>query len=85
MFEPHSRQEFSTELGQKKVSGQLNKVIQKLFSDNLIEHTIPDMPNHPARNSDSQNRVTGSWNYWYANKIESIFNLNDQNYGVPFM
>ena len=49
LSEPHSRQEISTALGQKKVSGQLNKIIQKLSSDNLIGHTIPDTPNHPAQ------------------------------------
>jgi len=60
MYEPHSRQEISTELGQKKVSGQLNKVIQKLFSDNLIEHTIPDTPNHPAQKFRLTERGNGS-------------------------
>jgi ATP-dependent DNA helicase RecG len=49
MSKPHSRKEISTALGQKKVSGQLNKIIQKLFSDRLIKHTIPDTPNHPAQ------------------------------------
>ena len=44
-----SRQDISTELRQKKVSGQLNKVIRKLIADKLIEHTIPEVPNHPAQ------------------------------------
>lgn len=44
-----SRQEISLALGQKKVSGQLNKVIQKLITNNLIERTIPEKPNHPAQ------------------------------------
>ena len=44
-----SRREISTVLGQKKVSGQLNIVIQKLISDALVERTIPESPNHPAQ------------------------------------
>lgn len=44
-----SRQEISIALGQKQVSGQLNKVIQKLITDRLIEPTFPDKPNHPVR------------------------------------
>jgi len=44
-----SRLELSEYLGQKKVSGQLNKIIQKLISDKLVERTIPDVPNHPAQ------------------------------------
>lgn len=43
-----SRQDISLALGQKKESGQLNKVIQKLIANNLIERTIPEKPNHPA-------------------------------------
>ena len=44
-----SRQGISLALGQKKVSGQLNKTIQKLIAHNLIERTIPEKPNHPAQ------------------------------------
>lgn len=44
-----SRQGISLALGQKKVSGQLNKIIQKLIAHNLIERTIPEKPNHPAQ------------------------------------
>lgn len=44
-----SRQDISIALGQKKVSGQLNKVVQKLIAGHLIERTIPDKPNHPAQ------------------------------------
>ncbi|MFV0398399.1 MAG: Fic family protein [Bacteroidales bacterium] len=44
-----SRQDISTGLGQKKVSGQLNKVIQRLIEQNLIARTIPEKPNHPAQ------------------------------------
>ena len=46
---PLSRQNLSLALGQKRVSGQLNKVILKLISDRLIERTIPENPNHPAQ------------------------------------
>lgn len=49
MIETQSRQEMSNALGQKKVSGQLNKVIQKLLEQRLIERTIPDIPNHPSQ------------------------------------
>lgn len=44
-----SRQDISTGLGQKKVSGQLNKVIQRLIEQNLIVPTIPEKPNHPTQ------------------------------------
>ncbi|MGL4331855.1 MAG: ATP-binding protein [Bacteroidales bacterium] len=49
MVEALSRQEISNALGQKKVSGQLNKVIQKLLEQRLVERTIPDTPNHPSQ------------------------------------
>jgi ATP-dependent DNA helicase RecG len=32
-------------LGQKEISGQLNKVIRVLLGDQTIEMTIPDKPN----------------------------------------
>ena len=32
-------------LGQKAVSGQLNKVIRALLSDGVVEYTIPEKPN----------------------------------------
>nr|WP_262509963.1 RNA-binding domain-containing protein [Dysgonomonas alginatilytica] len=44
-----SRKELSVELGQKQVSGQLNKIITKLIDDKLIEHTIPNNINHPSQ------------------------------------
>jgi len=37
--------EISTHMGQKKVSGQLNKVIRGLIRQGLIEYTLPDKPN----------------------------------------
>ena len=41
---PVSKREISLALGQKKVSGQLNKVIRELLSLNLIALTITDKP-----------------------------------------
>jgi len=40
-----SKAEISTHLGQKEVSGQLNKVIRSLIAQGLIEYTLPDKPN----------------------------------------
>ena len=37
--------EISLVLGQKEVSGQLNKVIRELLAENRIEYTIPEKPN----------------------------------------
>ena len=37
--------EISVHLGQKEVSGQLNKVIRVLMGQGLIEYTLPDRPN----------------------------------------
>lgn len=42
--EPLSKSDISARLGQKKVSGQLNKVIRTLLSDELIAFTIPEKP-----------------------------------------
>ena len=39
-----SKSELSERLGQKEVSGQLNKVVRKLLGDKHIELTIPDKP-----------------------------------------
>jgi ATP-dependent DNA helicase RecG len=41
---PVSKREISLALGQKKVSGQLNKIIRELLSLNLIAPTITDKP-----------------------------------------
>jgi hypothetical protein len=43
--EPLGKAEISAFLGQKKVSGQLNKVIRTLMGQGLIEFTLPDKPN----------------------------------------
>ena len=41
---PMSRLELSRKLGQKKISGQLNKVIRLLMRERRIEYTLPDKP-----------------------------------------
>jgi ATP-dependent DNA helicase RecG len=40
-----SKAEISEKLGQKEVSGQLNKVMRDLFAAGKVEHTIPGKPN----------------------------------------
>ena len=42
---PFSKAELSQKLGQKEISGQLNKVIQSMRRSGLIEYTIPEKPN----------------------------------------
>lgn len=42
---PLSKAELSVRLGQKEISGQLNKVIRVLLGDQTIEYTLPDKPN----------------------------------------
>lgn len=42
--EPLSKSALSTGLGQKEVSGQLNKVIRLLLANEAIEYTIPEKP-----------------------------------------
>jgi len=42
---PLGKAELSAGLGQKEVSGQLNKVVRVLLADQAIEYTIPDKPN----------------------------------------
>jgi ATP-dependent DNA helicase RecG len=46
LLEPQalSKAEISANLGQKAVSGQLNKVIRALMRQGLIEYTLPDKP-----------------------------------------
>ena len=36
--------ELSKRLGQKEISGQLNKVVQDLLKNKMIEYTLPDKP-----------------------------------------
>ena len=40
-----AKKDISAKLGQKKVSGQLNKTMRDLMSEAMIEPTIPDKPN----------------------------------------
>ena len=47
--EPMSRQDLVVAFHLKKVSGYLNRTLTKLLAQKLIEHTIPDKPNHPAQ------------------------------------
>ena len=42
---PLSKAELSASLGHKEISGQLNKIIRMLISDETIEYTIPETPN----------------------------------------
>ena len=42
---PLSKRDLSTALGQKEISGQLNKTIRQLLADQQIEYTLPDKPN----------------------------------------
>ena len=41
---PLSKSELSKKLGHKEVSGQLNKVVRNLRTDQVIEYTLPDKP-----------------------------------------
>ena len=39
-----SKADLSKNLGQKEVSGQLNKVVRQLLAEGMIEYTVPDKP-----------------------------------------
>ena len=39
-----SKADLSRNLGQKEISGQLNKVVRLLVADRMIEYTLPDKP-----------------------------------------
>ena len=41
---PKSKADLSRNLGQKEVSGQLNKVVRQLLAEGMIEYTVPDKP-----------------------------------------
>lgn len=41
---PASKVDISRKLGQKQISGQLNKVVRKLLEAGMIEYTIPEKP-----------------------------------------
>jgi len=40
-----SKAEISKVLGQKEISGQLNKIVRELLEEGYIEYTIPEKPN----------------------------------------
>jgi len=42
---PASKAELSEKLGQREVSGQLNKVMRDLIAEGRVEYTLPDKPN----------------------------------------
>jgi ATP-dependent DNA helicase RecG len=42
---PHSKSEIAFHLGQKGVTGALNRTVKQLFEEGLIEMTIPEKPN----------------------------------------
>lgn len=65
---PMSKAELSTRLGQKEISGQLNKVIRLLRADRKIAYTLPDKPQSrhqkyrlaPERQADGASPRAGS-------------------------
>ena len=42
---PASKAELSEKLGQREVSGQLNKVMRDLIAEGRVEYALPDKPN----------------------------------------
>ena len=46
---PMPKSELSKKLGHKKISGQLNKVVQDLLNDQVIEYTLPEKPRSPRQ------------------------------------
>ena len=42
---PASKAEISEKLGQREVSGQLNKIMRELIAEGRVEYTLPDKPN----------------------------------------
>lgn len=64
---PLSHKEIPEGLGQKQVSGQLNKILSKLVEDKLIEHTVPDNKNHLSR----MIMINFSWNFDFGRKVKS--------------
>ncbi len=51
---PLSRKDIADAFGKKQISGYLNRTLSKLVDDKLIEHTIPEIKNHP----DQKLRIT---------------------------
>ena len=56
--------EISLALGQKEVSGQLNKIIRELLAENRIEYTIPEKPNSPQQ----KYRLSDKGRAWLAGR-----------------
>lgn len=46
---PMPKSELSKKLGHKRISGQLNKVVQDLLDDQMIEYTLPEKPRSPRQ------------------------------------
>ena len=46
---PMPKSELSKKLGHKKISGQLNKVVQDLLDNQMIEYTLPEKPRSPRQ------------------------------------
>jgi len=44
-----TKQELANALSLEKISGYMNRTIKKLLEQILIEHTIPENPNHPVQ------------------------------------
>jgi predicted HTH transcriptional regulator len=59
---PLGKAELSARLGQKEISGQLNKVIRVLLGGQTIEMTIPDKPNSRLQ----KYRLTAKGRAWLA-------------------
>jgi predicted HTH transcriptional regulator len=49
MVAPLSRKGISKSFGEKQISGGLNRILIKLIDDKLVEHTIPEVKNHPEQ------------------------------------
>jgi len=47
--EEMSKKDVTHAVGFEKINGSINKTITRLLLKNLIERTIPDIPNHPAQ------------------------------------
>ncbi len=62
---PLAKAELSSGLGQKEISGHLNKLIRLLLADKAIEMTIPEKPNSRLQ----KYRLTAKGRDWLAGQI----------------